>query len=92
MHPVSFYGQDYEKFQGSGTSYQSPFGLQNMVRKIHFLVIYHFGNFDDLGRSGFWVIPKILFANLYKPVHDVIIIPVSSDPLNPDTVERKGKN
>ena len=39
LHPVSFYGQNYEKQKGSGTSYQSPFRSQNMFRKIPFLVI-----------------------------------------------------
>ena len=35
---------------------------------------------------------KFTFANLCKPIHNVIIIPVSSDPLNLETVERKEKN
>ena len=34
---------------------------------------------------------KDKFANLWKPIHDNIIIPVSSDPLRLETVERKGK-
>ena len=59
-----------------------------MCKKIPFLVIYHPSNFDDLIQSGFSVIPKITFVNLWKPIHDVIIIPVSSDPLNLETVER----
>ena len=49
------------------------------------------GNFDDLMQSGFWVIPKVTFANLSKPVSKVTIIPVSSDPLNLEAVEGKGK-
>ena len=36
-----FYGQDYVKQKGPETSCQSIFGLQNMFRKIPFLVIYH---------------------------------------------------
>ena len=32
------------------------------------------------------------FANLYKPIHDLIIIPVSSDPLNLETQGKKRKN
>ena len=66
--------------------------MQNIFRKIPFLVIYHLGNFYDLIQSGFSVTPKIIFDNLYKPIHDVIIIPVSSDPVNLEAVERKGKN
>ena len=37
-------------------------------------------------------IPKITFANSRKPMHDVIIIPVSPDPLNLKILEREGKN
>ena len=77
---------------GLETSCQSPLGLQKIMRKIPFLKIYHLGNFDDFIESGFWVIPKNRFANLWKSIHDVIIIPVSSDPLNLETVERKEKN
>ena len=59
--------------------------LQNMFRKIPYLVIYHVRNFDDLMQSGFQVIPKITFLNLCKPVKDVIIIPVLSVLLNLET-------
>ena len=38
------------------------------------------------------VIPKNTLANLWKPIHNVIIIPVSSDPLNLETVQRTKKN
>ena len=38
--------------KGSGNIDQSFFGLQNMSRKIPFLVIYRLGNFDDLMQSG----------------------------------------
>ena len=82
------------------TSYQSLFGLQSVFRKKHFLVILRqfwtwfkfvtLGNLDDLIQSGFWVLKKTTFVNSCKPVHDVIIIPVPSDPLNLKTVERKG--
>ena len=44
--------------------------------------------FDDLMQSDFSY-SKILFANLCKSMHDVIIIPVSSIHLK--TVERKRK-
>ena len=83
--PSSFYEQNYEKQNEHGTSYQSLFGLQNIFRN-SFSVIYLLGNFDDLIQSGFQFIPKIIFANLCKPVHDVIIIPVSSDALNLENV------
>ena len=56
-----------------------------------FLVIYHLGNFDNIIQSGFWIIPKIALANLCKPIQDVIIILVSSEPLILKTVERKKK-
>ena len=75
-----------------GTSYHSFFGLQNMFRKIPFLVINHLCHFDNLIKSNFWVIQKNTFANLCKRVHDVIAIRVSSDPFSLGTVERKEKN
>ena len=90
LYPVPLYGHDYEKQKGPGTSYQSLCGLQKMFRKIPFLAIYHLGNFDDLIQSGFLVIPKISFANLCNPALN-IIIPVSSDHLNLENLQRKGK-
>ena len=63
-----------------------------MFRKISFLVIYHLGKVDSLIQKSFRVIPKITIDNLRKAIHDVIIIPVSSDPLKIEAVERKGKN
>ena len=47
-----------------------------MFRKIPFLVIYYLDNFNNFMQRGFWVIPKIMFANLSKQIQDVIIIPV----------------
>ena len=91
MHPISFCGEDYEKQKGTGTSYHSLIGLQNMFRKLPLLVLCHLGIFDDLMQSGFRFIPKITFANLCKLDFNVIIIPVSSDPLNLETVESKEK-
>ena len=91
MHPISFCGEDYEKQKGTGTSYHSLIGLQNMFRKLPLLVLSHLGIFDDLMQSGFRFIPKITFANLCKLDFNVIIIPVSSDPLNLETVESKEK-
>ena len=76
---------------GPGTSYQYLSGLQNMFKKIPFLVIYHPGDFDDLIQSSFSVISKITFVNLWKPIHDFITFQFSSDPLNLETVERMEK-
>ena len=42
-------------------------------------------------QSRFWFITKITIANLCKPIHDFIIIPVSSDPLSLETMESYGK-
>ena len=43
-------------------------------------------------QSGFRVIPKFTFVNLCKAIQSIIIIPVSSDALILETVERKEKN
>ena len=64
--------------QVPGTSYQNLFVLQNMFRKIPFSVIYHLSNFHSLIQSGFNILINT-FAHVCKPIHDVIIIPVSSD-------------
>ena len=40
-------------------------------------------------QSGFWAFPKIIFANLCKPIPDIIIIQVSSDPLKLETAEKE---
>ena len=65
-----------------------------MLRKNLFFSYLSHGYFDDLIQSGFWVIPnpKIRFASLCKPIDDAIIVPVSFGSLDPDAVERKGKN
>ena len=52
---------------------------------------YQLGNFDDLIQSGFCVIPKITFVNLYKTIQDIITIPVLFEPLNLKTLERNEK-
>ena len=83
-----FYGQDYEKEKGYGNSYQSLLRSKTCSEKSLFINLST-GQFWWF-KSGFWVILKITFANLSKPIYDVIIIPVSSDPLNMETVERKG--
>ena len=91
LHPVPFYQQDYKTQKGPGTSYKSLFGWQNIIWRNPFLVIYHQGNFDDLTLSSFLIIPKITIVNLCKLVHNVIIISVSSDPMNLET-GKEGKN
>ena len=65
------------------------FGLQNMFRKIPNLMAYYLGNIDVLKEIGFKLFQKLHFANLCKPIHGVIITPVSPDPLNLETVKRK---
>ena len=50
------------------------------------------GNFDDLIQSDFWVIPKITFTNLSKPIYDIIFISVYSETLNMENVDLKRKN
>ena len=50
----------------------------------------HLDSFYDLMHNGFWGIPKITFANLSKPIRN-IIIPFSSDTFSQENVERKGK-
>ena len=47
--------------------------------------------FDDVIRSGFWVIPKLTSASLCNPIHD-INIPLSFVLLNLEGVEKKQKN
>ena len=86
------YGQNYEKQKVPRTSHQSLFGLQNTFRKIPFLLMQHLGNFDNAIQSGLWATPEITFANSCNPMHNVIIIPISPDPLNLKIVEREGKN
>ena len=72
LNPVPFNRQNYQKQNGSGTSYQLPFRLWNEFRKIPLLVIYYMNKFDDVISSSFWVIPKITPANLCKPIHYII--------------------
>ena len=42
-------------------------------------------------QSDFWVITNIVFANLCKPIHDAIIIPVLSDLWYLKSVGEKGE-
>ena len=88
---VPFNGQSYLKQKGPGTNDQSLFRLQNEFRKVPLLVIYYLTKFDDIISSGFWVIPKITSANLCKPIHDIINIPLRFVLLSLENVEKKGK-
>ena len=45
--------------------------LHIKFRKIPLLLSYYLTKFDDVILSGFWVIPKITSANLWKPIHDI---------------------
>ena len=47
-NPVPFNGQNYQKQEGSGTSHQLLFRLQNKFRKIHLSVIHYLTKFDDI--------------------------------------------
>ena len=66
------------------------FGCKTCLEKI--VVIYHLGSFDGLMQSGFWVVIKIAFTNLCRVIHDVMVIPVSSDLLNLESLDSNGKN
>ena len=50
-------------------------------------MIYNLGN-NNYYNVVFWFIPKIIIANLYKPIHNVIIIQVLSDPLNLEKIQK----
>ena len=55
-------------------------------------MIYHLGNFDDLIQSGFWVIPKIIFAYLHKLLREIIIISDLYGYWNLRNAKKKDKN
>ena len=71
-NPVPFNGQSDQKEKGPETSDQLLFRLPIKFRKIPLLVLYYLTKFDDVIQRGFWVIPKIISANLCKPIHDII--------------------
>ena len=86
LHPVLFMDNFMKRGLNLVTNLTSLFSGLKTFRKIPFLVIFHLRN---LKQSGFRVIPKIIFANLCKTIHDETIIPVS-DSLNLENVENKG--
>ena len=89
-NPVPFNVQSYQKQKGPGTNDQLLLRLQNLFRKIPLLVMYYLTNFDDVISSS-WVISKITFANLCKPIHDIINYSTSIL-FNLESVQRKRKN
>ena len=54
-------------------------------------VVYYLGNFDDLIQSDTVLFDTLILCYLCKPIHDFIIISVSSDPLNLETVKKEKK-
>ena len=90
MYLVPFCGQDYENQNRHRTSFHCHLGCKTCLEKFLFSDLL-LGQFW-LVNSGFWVIPKIIFANLCKPIHHVMITQVSSDPSNLENMEMKEKN
>ena len=90
-NPVPFNGQNYQKQKGPGTSDQTLLKLRNKVRKIPLLVTYYLTTFDDVIWGGYWVIPKITYANLCKPIHDIINYSVFICPFESRERGKEGK-
>ena len=90
-YPVPFKGQSYQKQKWSGTSDQSLFRLQNKFWNIPLLVMYYLTRFDDVIKSGCWVILKITSANLCKPIHDVMNYFTSICPFESGNCGKEGK-
>ena len=63
-----------------------------MIRSIFFVVIYPLAKFDALKQRGSEVIRKITVDKLFKPIHDVIIIPFSAYSLNFKMLDKKEEN
>ena len=47
-----------------GTTYQTIFVSQNMIRKFHYFVIYNLSHSHDLIQKGFLLTPETVFADL----------------------------
>ena len=90
-NPVPFNGKSYQKQKGPGTSDQSLLKLRNKFRKICLFIIYYLNKLDDVMQSGFWVIPKITFSNLCKPIHDIINYSTSICPFESEKYGKEGK-
>ena len=87
-NPVPFNGKSYQKQNVSGTSAQSLSRSRNKFTKIPLFVIYYLTKFDDV---MFWVIPKIISANLCRSIHDIINYPTSTCPFRSGKCGKEGK-
>ena len=89
--PVPFNRQNYQKQKGPGTSDQWLFRLREKFRKILLLVIYYLTKFDDVIKSGFWVILKLTSANLCKPIYDIRNYSTMICPFESEKCGKEGK-
>ena len=62
-----------------------------MFRKVLLSVICYPTKFDDVMGSGFWVIAKIVSANLCKSVHGIINYSTSICPFESGKCGKEGK-
>ena len=76
--------------KGCGIAYQFLFRLQNIEKNVFFSdqTLWQFWWYSTKWSLSYSI---ITFANLWKPIHDVIIILVSSDSLNLENGKRKAK-
>ena len=75
----------------SGTSHQSLLRSWKKFRKIPLFAIYHLTKFDNLMWSSFWVIPKIVSANLWKSIYDIMNYPTTIYPFESGKCRKEGK-
>ena len=80
-----------DKMKNHGTSYHFIFRLQNKFRKIILLLICYLTKFVDVTWSDFWVISKIIFANLCKPIHYVLNYSTFICPFESEKCKKEGK-
>ena len=71
--------------------FQFIFVLPNMFRSFFSLVINRLANVDDFIQNGFGDIQKFAIEKLYKPFHDMLIIPSSACSWNLKTFVKKEK-
>ena len=90
-NPVPFNWQNFQEQKGSGTSNHSLFRLQSKFRKLLLLDLYYLTKFDDVIESGFWVILKIISANLCKSICDIINYSTSNCPFGSGKYGKEGK-
>ena len=91
LNTVPFNRQIYQKQKGAGTSDQSLIRLQHKFRKLPLLVIYHLKKSCNVIQNGFQVIPKVILANLWKPVHDIMNYSTSICPFKSGKCGKEGK-